>query len=648
MKCCSLLILLLISYFTSVAQTDTVLSRYRQYLYAQPRPDIRPSITSYNNNGQWPDVNYKDKEPANWKVSEHLKRVRDLAIAWSDPASSYYHDTACYRIIHSALGHWLMQRYQSSNWWHNKIGVPQFMRDIIVLLKDSLDKDELTQALEVMAQNDEASWRKSTGANLVWSADLTFHYAAFTGDSALMRNCMEMIWKEVQISTNEGVQPDFSFHQHRERLQMYQYGRAFLQDNVRLAWETRNTAWAYPPEKLSILTSFILQGWQWMARGIYTVPGTVDRSVSRPNALMGADIRPLIPYLCELDPSNLTAYKEIADRQNAAGKPLDGFRYYPRSDFSVYHQPQFSFFLKTISDRTLPAESINRENLKGHLLHSGDGYFIRNGEEYTDLMPVWDWEHLPGVTAFPGARSISRKPFTGSVTDGYSGLTVMDYHLGDVAARKFWACYDNMMVCLIAEIQGVDSMYTTLDQCRLQGDVWINTQQKPLQQGDHHLRNIRWIYHNKLAYMPLETSAVNLHMTTQEGSWQSINASGTSDIVKEKAFMPVLQRTQGYAVAYCDNLRRVRRLADKKPWKVLKNTAACQALQWEDGTVMAAFYEAGNVGDLTVDRACLVLVKGDAIHVTDPSQKSRHVRIEIKGKVMLKQVDNILFNEGQE
>lgn len=632
MKRKSLLLLLLISYFTSVAQTDTVLNRYRQYLYAQPRPDIKPLIAQYDTDRQWPDIEYENKEPAGWKVLEHLKRLRELSLAWSDPASPYYHDTTCYRIIHNALGHWLKKRYQSGNWWHNKIGVPQFMRDIIILLQGSLDQEEQALALEVMAQNDEASWRKSTGANLVWCADLAFHYGAFTGDSALMNRSMEMIRKEVQVSTREGVQPDFSFHQHQQRLQTYHYGRAFLQDNVRLAWETRGTPWAYPPEKLSILTSFILQGWQWMARGIYTVPGTLDRSVSRPNTLTGADIRPLIPYLCELDPANKSVYLDVATRQDGTGKSLEGFRYYPRSDFSVYHHPRFSFFLKTISDRTLPAESINKENLKGHLLHSGDGYFILNGQEYTNLMPVWNWEHLPGVTAFPGARSISRESFAGSVTDGHSGLTVMDYHLGDVAAKKFWACYDNMMVCLIAEIQGTDSMYTTLDQCRLQGDVWINTQQKPLQQGDHHLQNIRWIYHNKLAYMPLELSTVNLRMREQEGSWQSINASGSPAIVKEKVFMPVLQKTQGYAVAYCDNLRQARKLADKKRWKVLKNTPECQALQWEDGTVMAAFYEAGSVGGLAVDGACLVLMKGDVVCVSNPLHEEGDVTISIFDK----------------
>jgi chondroitin AC lyase len=616
-------------YITSAAQADTVQDRYRRYLYAQPRADIKPLLADYDSIHQWRDISYTDTDPAGWKVLDHLKRVRNLSIAWADPLSPWYHDTTCHRVIRNALHHWLEKRYQSKNWWHNKIGVPQFMRDILVVLRDSLDKKELLQALEVMAQNDEASWRKSTGANLVWCADLTFHYGAFTGDTALMRSCMEMIWKEVKISTDEGVQPDFSFHQHKERLQIYHYGRAFLQDNVRLAWQTLGTPWAFPQEKISILRSFILNGWQWMARGIYTVPGTVDRSVSRPNMLNGADIRPLIPYLCELDPAHQTAYHEIAARQDGTGKPLVGFRYYPRSDFATYHHPQFSFFLKTISDRTLPAESINKENLKGHLMHSGDGYFIINGNEYTNLVPVWDWEHLPGTTSFP----LSKKAFTGSVTDGRSGLTVMDYGVG----RKFWACYDNVMVCLIAGMEAP----TTLDQCRLQSDVRVNAHQAPLSIGDHKLQNVRWIYHHKLAYLPLEPSAVDLHMAEQEGSWQAINASGSPEIVKEKVFKPIMQHGNGYAVAYCDDVQQVRWLAEKKRWQVLQNTQQCQALRFEDGTVMAAFYEAGSISTgLAVDKPCLVLMKGKTLYVSDPSQKSNRVTVRINGKRKILQLPN--------
>ena len=180
---------------------------------------------------------------------------------------------------------------------------------------------------------------------------------------------------------------------------MYQYGRAYLVESSRIAWQLRGTPLAFPDEKVSLLTDFVLNGWQWMARGINTVPGTMDRSSSRKDGLQSADMRFLIPFLIELQPEKAVELNRMAAVQNGKGS-LNGFRYYPYSDFAVFHQPGFSYFLKTISNRTYATESINNENLKGRLLNSGDAYLIRDGQEYFNLMPMWDWTALPGVTTF--------------------------------------------------------------------------------------------------------------------------------------------------------------------------------------------------------------------------------------------------------
>src|SRR5690606_38592853 len=135
-----------------------------------------------------------------------------------------YHNQDLFKKINTALDHWLQKRYQSSNWWHNQIGVPQYMRDIIILLHNDLDPDRLKKSLEVMAQLQVHD--NYTGGNLVWCADLGLHYGALTGDEKLVKRCRDLILKEIKITTGEGIQPDYSFHQHGKRLQMYQYGKA--------------------------------------------------------------------------------------------------------------------------------------------------------------------------------------------------------------------------------------------------------------------------------------------------------------------------------------------------------------------------------------------------------------------------------------
>jgi chondroitin AC lyase len=630
---------------TTYAQTDTILNRYKQYLLATEKPagEMRQLAAALNSNQQWNDINYQDTEKANWKPLIHLKRVRDLALAWANPKSSLYHEQTIWKAINAALHHWFQNRYKSSNWWHNEIGVPQYMRDVIILTKDQLTLQDLTEALKILAQH--RVQYDGVGANLTWSADLGFHYAALTNNKELMRKCRDLLLKEIRITTEEGVQPDFSFHQHGKRLQMYQYGKAFLWENVRLAWQLRGTEFAFPTAKINILTSFVLNGWQWMARGIHTVPGTMDRSASRVDALQSADLRKLIPYLIELSPEQVLQFKAMNSIQNGKST-LEGYHYFPYADFAAYHQKGFSFFLKTISTRTLATESINNENLKGALLNSGDAYLIRDGKEYFNLMPVWDWGHLPGVTAFKGANKLNKKSFTGAVSDGKSGLSVMDYQLNgkeqeQLSARKFWASHGDVTVCLMADVktdQLHTAVYTTLDQCRWRGKVTLSQSAHVLTEGVHQLQNVQWIHHAGFAYIPLGSSVIDLKLGTVAGSWSSINASLSADLVTAKLFMPVLRHdwgkstSTGYVLSLCNTPQAAQQLVKNPTWEIIRNDAACQAVRFKDGTIMIAFISAGTVAfgnknEMKVDQPCLVMMAKGKIYASNPAQRAINVNL---------------------
>ena len=622
------------------AQEDSILARYKKHLYNTVAPHAVPAlVSSYNpDTEQWPDIVYTDTQRASWQLLQHLQRVRDISLAWSNPSSAYHHAPALWPVITGGLDHWLKKRYWNSNWWHNEIGVPGYMRDIIVLLRNRLDSTRLRQALEVMGQY--RLQKKGAGANLIWSADIGLHYGAITGDRILIKRCAELITGEINITTGDGIQPDYSFHQHGARLQMYQYGAAFLENNVLLAWELQGTPWAFAPGKIKLLSDFVIKGWQWMARGLNTVPGAMDRSVSRVGALRNADMRKLVPYLCSIYPPQAKAFLAIGERQNGKGKPLEGFRYYPYSDFAVYQHASFSFFLKTMSDRTLASESINSENLQGKLLNSGDAYTIRNGHEYFNLMPVWDWTRLPGVTAFEGAEKINRRPFTGSVTDNKSGLTVMDYNMEGAAgqaltAKKYWACHNGMVVCLLAglEQQNISAGgYTALDQCRWQGDVIADKPGNILQEGRHMLDSAGWLYHNALAYIFLQPSPVELYIGKATGSWNAINTSQSETPVTEQVFLPILRykaghdgEHTGYVIVSCATAVQAQTLAKHPLWQVLRNDRDCQAVRFNDGTVMCAFYTKGNLivsktKTLTAEKPCLMLLSGGRLYTNSPAE----------------------------
>lgn len=639
-----------VGYSVAHAQKDSLLSRYKQYLFRSGLPaGIEKLYLSYDTVSQWPDIDYNDTQPANWQPLKHLQRIRDISLAWTSPASSHYHDKSYWKVISAGLEYWLHKRPHNNNWWHNQIGVPQYMRDIIVLLRDSLAKEQFDQSLQVL--NQYRLQQNGEGANLVWSADLGLHYAALTGNDTLMKRCVELLVNELKITTGDGVQPDWSFRQHGARLQMYQYGRAFLWENIRIAWQLRSTSSSYPAEKIELLVNGILKGWQWMARGINTVPGTIDRSVSRVGALQSADLRPMIPYLRELYPAGINEFLKMERSQDGKEQHPLGFWYFPYVDFAAYHTKTFSFFVKTISDRTLTTESINNENLKGKLLNSGDAYVIRSGKEYFDLMPCWDWELLPGITTFKGADHIQRRPFTGSVTDEKSGFTVMDYCLQNknsqgITAKKMWACHNGIVVCLVAGLEQKDmqdDIVTVLNQCRWHGNVFADTQKDSLTEGEHMIDKVKWLYHDGLAYLFLQPTTIDIKLKTVTGTWAAINASGPKETVTEKVFLPVIKHrleksshSIGYVLTSCETSAGARLLSQSPSWAILRNDTSCQAILFADGTIMAAFFSAGSLTiqkkKLVADKPCLVMIKKNHLSVSNPSQFGTQINISFNSR----------------
>ncbi|MEO8110484.1 MAG: polysaccharide lyase family 8 super-sandwich domain-containing protein [Ginsengibacter sp.] len=617
-------------------QIDTFLNRYKEFLLLTDTSAASvKNIPPLNKDGKWNDINYGDNQPGAWQVADHLRRVRTLAIEWSLKKSTLYHSDSIKKTISLALDHWNTHRYKSKNWWHNEIGIPQIERDIIILMRDSLPAQQLEQSLEILAQYKLAG----TGANLVWSADLGLHYGALTNNVALMKQCRDTILSAIKISSDEGVQPDYSFHQHGRRLQMYHYGAAFLLDNMRLAWQLRGLWLEFPSAKIQVLTDFVLKGWQWMARGINTVPGTIDRATSRSDALHSADVRKIIPLFYEVQPDSIKAFRNLLAVQQGQ-KELTGYRYFPWSDFTAYQQQQFSFFLKTNSTRTLLTESINEENLKGDLLNSGDAYFISNGKEYFNMMPFWDWNKLPGITNFTSnnKNKIRQQIFVGNVSDGINGLAVMDYSLKkddqSLTAKKIWASYRNVVVALIADIKTnnlVQPAFTVLDQCRWQGNVTVNKPGNILPGGTNTFPNVKWVHQKNFVYIPLYNDSIQVVAKNVTGTWRDINHSEPDTLLKDRVFMPVIvhsadQRSSGYAVAYAATPQQAEEIAEKPAWKILRNDSICQVISFENSSLMAAVYRPGKIilspaEIISVDRPCLLLIDNKKIFISDPAHE---------------------------
>ncbi len=621
-----------------------ILARHRSLILNRKMPDtktIEEYKKSLQEDGSWPDVDYKSKARAKWPPGQHLRRIEAMALAYAQAGHKLHGDMALLKPIDLALGHWLANGYVSSNWWHNVIATPRSLGTIAVLINDKLVGDRRKALLKAM----EKCPISRTGANLMDQSQIVMVRACLANDRALLGKAVEAITGEIKISNREGIQEDWSYHQHGACSQPLSYGRVYLNVLGDVGWILRGTPYEFSQKKREIVSKFLLNGVQWMTRGTYTAPSTIDRQTSRPNALAGSgDFRGLLKKWIEVDPENASELNAFLGRQNGVVAPLSGFRHFYRSDLSVYQRPGFSLFLKTRSKRVKGTESFNGENEKGWpYLHTGDHYIIQDGSEYTALPPVWDWSRLPGLTMFDENGEISPQVFVGGLGNGDSGLTVMDYSRG-LSIRKFWVFHGDLAICLLGGWQnatGKKGLRTTLDQCALDAPVLVRTDKetKVLNTGVHELPKVRWVLHKGIGYVPLHPSAMSLQTGVAEGSWRQINASQSAAVVKENVFLCDLMHGEspvasGFMLAPGSSVKTLNKLTEKPPYNVIQNDGELQCIRFDGDTFMAAFYKPGNVTVnqktvFGVDKPCLALWSSRELSLCDPTNQNEAVPIKV-------------------
>lgn len=173
------------------------------------------------------------------------------------------------------------------------------------------------------------------------------------------------------------------------------------------------------------------------------------------------------------------------------------------------------------------------------------------------------------------------------------------------------------------------------------GPVTVNKPSNIIEEGDQILRNVRWIHHGKFTYIPLKPATIHLFIDTVTGRWKSINTSKSDSLVKDSVFMPLMihgenptDLSTGYVLSYCSTAKKAAKLANNPSWKILRNDTLCQAVQFTDGTLMAAFY-APTIFRVTINqqievsRPCLLLLSKNKLYVSDPMHQGGKIGISI-------------------
>ncbi|MFB6135672.1 MAG: polysaccharide lyase family 8 super-sandwich domain-containing protein [Halobacteriaceae archaeon] len=606
--------------------------------------------------GRWPDLDYDDPSMADWDPLDALDRVRTLARAAHEDADCA--DPAREAALAGLRG-WLDYDPRSENWWANDVGAPRRMRDALLLVGEWLSPEYRAAAQSVLDRVElyEGGDLRGEGANALWFAELAFLGGCLAGDAERAAEARDAAVSEVAVTTRDGVQADFAFHQHGPRLQQFHYGRSYVDTAVGMAELLDGTGAAFPDAALGVLADVVLEGHRWMVRGGEAVPTALDRAVTRVGATDVTGFAGTVRTLADVGAPRSDALRAFAaylgGGPEAGAAPVLGHRHFPSADFAVHQREAFTFALKLVSEATRHSESINDEHRLGEYFTAGVHLLQRRGDEYAPVLPLLDWSRLPGVTGVddPDARVRPERPaYGGCAGDGRTGLAAfdLDHPLdgGRLAARKAWFVGEDAVVCLGADVTAsAGRVRTGVEQRRRDGPVHAGAPGdggERVRVGAATRVDAGWVHHDGVGY--LLPDGGRLAVEERSGDWNRVNGSQDRavsatlfDCHVDHGIAPDAGTYAAVVVPGRDRSRTAALAADP-PATVVANDADRQAVRFGDGTVQAAFRGAGAVAPaegprVAVDGPCLVQVRPSASSVTvaDPRGEARRVGVTVAG-----------------
>ncbi len=599
----------------------------------QPLPDlttVQELMQTMKADGSWEDIDYTSIRRANWPVTRHLSQVTAMAKAWHGPHALAGDETLKAKVL-AGLDFWLKHDLQNPNWFPNQITVPRELASVLLLMGDEVDSARFEKALEIMKR----AQIRGTGQNRVWLADVCVMRGCLQKDEKLVRQAIKAIAETFVVSEGEGLQADMSFWQHGRCFYSGGYGKPFAEYGAKWAVITRNTPFAFSEETINLISSYILDGQQWVLRGMCFDPTAQGRGITifDRQADAGVLAQPCLNMARLKTPREaefINMARWVAEEDKVYHGPV-GNRHFWRSDIMAHQRPGYYASAKMYSTRVVNTDSlINGEGVLSHYIADGSSFLMRTGREYYAIYGVWDWRRPPGITVelkgFEGKpRREGNRDFVGGVSDGMYGAAAFDFVRDDLTARKAWFFFDDEVVCLGAGIHcsGSHPVITSLNQCWLNGEVLAAQDGKieTLGRGQHDSAAYDWVWHNGIGYLMLGDSSITVRNDRQTGSWYAINTNESKQEVSGDVFSIWLNHgvnpvNAQYAYLACPDMaaEKIVDYAAKLPVRILANTSAQQIIRHESlGITAAVCYEAGKVdcGDFTVDvkNPCLLLVR---------------------------------------
>ena len=492
---------------------------------------IQKYINCIDENGKWNDIDYNDNKRSGWEPRLHCERILEMVKSFENPALDVYHSQKLESTIHKAMNFWFTAKPVCKNWYYNEIGIPRTMGIAFTLFDKHLTHEEREKAIEVMSN----SKFGKTGQNKVWLANNVMMKGLIENNLELVKEARDTIVSEIAYGGFEGIKCDWSFHQHGAMLQFGNYGLAYIHTMGLMSGLLSNTGLALDNKHLDILVSFINNGYQWIIWN-----GKMDINALGRQFFSSAPLHKALSVALaaqELSNSKNDDHKRMINgfMQNCytENNKQTGIKNFWQSDYIITRRKSWMASLKMSSSRVIGGESINGDNMKGYYVGDGVMLIYKDGKEYYDIFPIWDWSKLPGITAhvpsgnFPSLADNpdngNKQDFVGGLTDGKDGIGAMKLARDGLTFDKLWLFNKDVVVCLGSNITSItgEKVLTTVEQCRMRGNINVIKGEK-VSATDTYKGEIR-ILHNNKGYIVLgDECLVYGGKMVNKGSWSDI------------------------------------------------------------------------------------------------------------------------------
>lgn len=648
---------------------------YKCNMKEYPDSLVDTALQMIKDDGSFMDIDYSSRESNLWQPRTHYYRLYYMAYAYVNPLNKKYADNELLSAIINGLKYWVQRKPESDNWWYLNIEVPEMIGKLLLLIQYSnLPKvnDNLLSELIDYYKTIQVDPSIYTGANRSKVAIHWVYFGILKKDSYFVDYGLENIFCNLEYADGRnGFKIDNSFLE-TGHIYIGAYGEQMLETILQMSSIIDGTKYSLDDQKLQLLRTYFLDTYANLVRGQCMMYNCMGRSMTYRGFLKNVTKRVSYSDRMKLtDPIYENEYELISKRfkgeADASEITKESHHHYFCADYTRHNRKKYNFSVSMVSERSCRSEYGNGEAQCTYYVSDGSTCLLRTGEEYTDIMPLWDWRKVPGTTV-PDLDNVpvgkqwtvyGKNKYAGGVSDSIYGCSAYKYYDNqygvNTGASKGWFFFDDEVVCLGAGIKSEHPLaYTTIEQNWGGQSFYVNSDgNTSVYEGifpEKNIENVNWVLHNNIGYFFPYKNNVVVKNDVVQGNWYDIAISQPDEEIKGKVFSLVNYhhnlKDAGDKYAYFlipgVNEEQIKQYSKESKIEIISNTDSVQIVRHNGLNITeGVFYKECSINlddfSLTVSEPCLLMIRQTEnnefiFHIADPLQTKKDIKVCFKSK----------------